>query len=223
VTLASPWKTRSIHLGAEALWRSSLSLLLRAASSSQRAVRLFRRSVSSRATPTDRGPCLPLCFAQPDMRALLQILADAPTCSCPEGHLLIDLVEAMPGHSDRLDSRWPSNRLLSCAHPRVFAVLLTVRGRPVARPCRESDRTPLMGFVSKICLSVDIQRVCPLPTHDRPHPAGCPADWACDDFSLRCCRRLGFVVSLRPRLATPGLVPPMSFPTTTTAFSTHVV
>lgn len=62
------------------------------------------------------------------MRALLQILADALTCVDPKRPLLVNLVEAIPDHPDRLDSRLPSVPLLGCFHPKVIAIMLVYRG-----------------------------------------------------------------------------------------------
>lgn len=208
LTFSSPWKTRPYHPLTEAVGRCSPRLL---AESSRADVR----------SDVVEGQFFQRCrlLGPRSMRASSRRAA----------HFILRSVtlrtrrQALMGCPDRLDfslASMPS--AVRCLPEGVQRPATCDRCLLLAKQL-ESCRTPLMGFVSKICLSVDIQRVCPLPTHDRPHPAGCPADWACDDFSLRCCRRLGFVVSLRPRLATPGLVPPMSFPTTTTAFSTHVV
>jgi hypothetical protein len=76
---------------------------------------------------------------------------------------------------------------------------------------------------SQRCPSIDIQHARPVPAHGRPRLTGCPADRTCGPWSSRSWVRRDFVASLRPRLATPGLLPSMPFLTTTTACSAHAV
>ena len=96
---------------------------------------------------------------------------------------------------------------------------------PGAAPCRAG--WSLVGLLSwgssQRCPSIDIQRARPVPTRCRPRPTGCPADRTCGPWSLRSWVRRDFAASLRPRLATPGLLPPLPFLTTTTACSAHAV
>jgi hypothetical protein len=165
---------------------------------------------------------------RPGLPAAAPIRTEVPGCvvaSCsslhPAPRVLSDS-EAGPGGLpwpsrlqpaiDAVRLRDPTRRCSLCCGP-----------RPGPAPCGAAGVLPdsSHGVRLKDCPSIDIQRVRPLRARYRPCQAGCPADWTRDRLGLRLLDRFGFVARLRPRLATPGLVPSLPFLTASTAYSAH--
>lgn len=97
--------------------------------------------------------------------------------------------------------------------------------RPRPASCEAAGVLPdsSHGVHLKDCPSIDNQHVSPLQVRYRPRRARCPAGWTCGPSGLRLLDHRGFVASLRPRNANPGLVPPLPFLTTSAACSSRAV